>query len=85
MSDDVDLPRLRRIKRRAERAGLRISKIAERSRWYWQYGPYQIIDIYTNSVCQYGIQDLDELEAALADYEVPRPINALVVGNPAGG
>ena len=50
-----------RLRRRATREGLRLTKFRESSRYYHQYGPYALIDADTNFLVAYGLH-LDEVE-----------------------
>lgn len=51
---------VRRLRRHYARQGTRLRKIPERSRWYAQYGPFMLVDDYTNSVTAWGLT-LEEL------------------------
>lgn len=41
---------LRRLRRRYSRNGLRIWKVREDSRWYAEFGPYSLVDVFLNAV-----------------------------------
>jgi len=41
------------------RAGMELHKVSERSRWYWQYGPYMAVDVNTSGIVTSGM-DLAE-------------------------
>jgi hypothetical protein len=51
----TDSARERRIRRALARTGHRLRKLPPRSRWFHQYGPYMIVDGYTNVVVEYGL------------------------------
>ena len=53
-----------RLRRRAVREGLRLTKFRESSRWYSTYGPYALVDPETEFLVAYGL-DLDEVEEQL--------------------
>jgi hypothetical protein len=52
------------LRRQARRAGLRVVRFGERSRWYWQYGPYALVDAETDGIVVYGL-DADGLATEL--------------------
>lgn len=53
-----------RLRRRAAREGLRLTKFRESARDYHRYGPYALIDLGMNYLVAYGL-DLDEVEEQL--------------------
>jgi hypothetical protein len=59
-----------RLRRMAERQGLRLEKSRRRDKRAYDYGTYQLIDPYTNALVASGNQhgyglSLDEIEQAL--------------------
>ena len=58
---DSDVRRVRRI---ARTKGLRLRKLPERSRDYWQHGPFMLVDADTNGIVSRFL-DLDEIEQEL--------------------
>lgn len=68
--DTADKVRENRIRRMAQRQGLRLEKSRRRDHRAYDYGTYWLIDIDTNSVAVGDLQSgyglsLDEAEAAL--------------------
>lgn len=43
-------PSLSTLRRLAARTGLRVTKIDRRSRHFWEYGPYALVDTNTNAI-----------------------------------
>lgn len=66
---------LNAIRKRAQRKWLTVHRLRDGSRYYWEYGPYYVVDADTNAIINYGIVDLEDL-AAYVDGEPthdPRP------------
>ena len=55
----------RRIRRLLARENRALVKYREDSRWYLQYGPYAVVDEQTTGLIDWGIHDLETLEAEL--------------------
>jgi hypothetical protein len=55
---------VRSLCRRAARQDLRLVKVPERSRHYWQYGPYLLTDADTSGVVAAGLW-LDDVATEL--------------------
>jgi hypothetical protein len=66
MTDSALEQRARRMARKQEKF---ITKVDPRSRWYNQYGPYMVSDLYTNTVEAYGINSAEELVNYFAEEE----------------
>ena len=61
--------RLRELRLDAQALDLTLRKVPERSRWYAQYGPYQLTDPTAGDVVVVGgFADLDEVEAWLTEH-----------------
>ena len=52
------------LRRRAQKNGLKLTKIREQSRDYPQYGPCMLVDPYVNCLVAWGM-DLADVEAQL--------------------
>ena len=48
------------LRRRAAKAGYRLWKVRTDSRYFWEYGPWSIIDADINGIVASGL-DLDEV------------------------
>jgi len=48
------------IRRLAARHDERVRKLSQNSKWFWQYGPYYVVDNSTSGVIESGL-DLDDL------------------------
>jgi len=76
MSDEEKI-RENRLRRMAERQGLKLEKSRRRDPRAWDFGTYQLVDPYTNTIVAhnfatgrgYGLS-LDEIEEYLAPEEV---------------
>ena len=53
------------LRRRARKYDLKLVKLRENSRDYWQYGPYMLVDIYTGGAYAYGM-DPETVESELS-------------------
>lgn len=70
VDEQAERSRERRLRRRAEREGLRLAKSPCRILQAPEYGTYHLVDVYSNCVVALGLQSgfglsLDEVEAAL--------------------
>ncbi len=68
-------PSLFTLRREAQKQGMRVSKVSERSRDYWQYGPFALADASTGLLVAYGM-DLDQVAAELSCGWEPRRYRA---------
>jgi hypothetical protein len=64
-TSNAERAQIGRINRRLAKEGQTLRKIRDDSRWFAQYGPFQIVDDRTTAMLAYGITDLDELETEL--------------------
>lgn len=67
---EADKVRENRLRRMAERQGLRVEKSRRRDPRATDFGTYHLVDVETNTIVAYGLQSgyglsLDEIEAAL--------------------
>jgi hypothetical protein len=61
-----------RLRRMADRQGLRLEKSKRRDPRAYDYGTYQLVEVQTNTIAAYGSQsgyglDLDDVEEYLTD------------------
>ena len=60
----------RRVRRLLAQDNRALVKYREDSRWYRQYGPYAVVDEQTTGLVEWGIDDLDALEAELRQEQM---------------
>lgn len=70
--DTAEKVRENRIRRMAERQGLRLEKSRRRDTRAHDYGTYHLVDTATNTLASYGLSSgygmsLDEIETALVE------------------
>lgn len=57
-----------RLRRLAATKDLSLHKVRARTRSFWEYGPYCLVDPSTWMILRSGLLDLDEVEAVLATW-----------------
>ena len=57
-----EMGRLRRLRRDAESLGLAVTRIPQRSRWFYQYGPYMLTNPWRGYVIVASGLDLENVE-----------------------
>lgn len=62
----------RRVRREATKQGYRVWKVREGSRWFWEYGPFSLIDGATSGIVQRGLT-LEEIHQFLIRLDAEQP------------